>query len=235
MSLNRQGSRSHLAVAITLVAIIPLLCFVFIAFNQQWADRDAPLWPPLIVTAIAFFLAVLGFLMLRRYPRNIVRLRNYLEQIAAGDFPDQIRLEDPEDDLNAIEQTMNMVVRQLRGRVQALEVELDRVRRLQNTIEAQARALVDAERHRIMIESLGAACHHIGQPATVLRIHLNMLKKHAASAPDADGFERCEKAVDDIADILDKLRGVSEYRTVPYQTFRVGGSQPDDRILDIES
>ena len=40
----------------------------------------------------------------------------------------------------------------------------------------------------------------------------------------------------EIAEILDKLRSVTDYRTVPYQTYREGSmaEASDARILDID-
>ncbi len=39
---------------------------------------------------------------------------------------------------------------------------------MKRTIEAQREEILAAERQRVMIQSLGAACHHLGQPATVV-------------------------------------------------------------------
>jgi len=41
---------------------------------------------------------------------------------------------------------------------------------MRQTVERQRAALLIAERHRGMIESLGAACHHLGQPMTVVTL-----------------------------------------------------------------
>ncbi|MDE0840481.1 MAG: PAS domain-containing protein [Kiritimatiellae bacterium] len=91
-----------------------------------------------------------------------------------------------------------------------------------------------SERRRVMIESLGAACHHVGQPATILLGNLQFLKEKLASA-DADTaqiVDRCVDAMEEIGSILKRLNRVNEYKTRQY----LEGSDDDDsasRILDI--
>jgi phosphoglycerate-specific signal transduction histidine kinase len=195
-------------------------------------------WLPPLVAVVAVVLATLGYTVLRRYPRNIVKLRGYLEQIAGGELPAKVLLTDPEDDIAAIERYLNTVIDQLRAKVRSLEEQLHASRRMQQTIETQAAELVQAERQRVMIESLGAACHHIGQPATVLRVYLGVLRKENLSGEAEEKLERCEAAIDAIATVLEKLRQVGTYRTVPYATRPVDddeeGEPRTDTILDID-
>jgi len=75
--------------------------------------------------------------------------------------------------------------------------------------------------------------HHIGQPATVLRAHLDMLRRDAQAGPDLDKLNECIQAAESLAGILGKFRQVSAYRTVPYVTYP-GTAVEDDEIIDIE-
>lgn len=92
---------------------------------------------------------------------------------------------------------------------------IDRVN-LRRSIERQREQLLDAERQRVMIESLGAACHHLGQPATVIATYLHMMRQRESDAERLDMIDNCIEATRALSDILDRLRGVSEYRTEPY-------------------
>ncbi len=80
------------------------------------------------------------------------------------------------------------------------------------------RAMRDAERHRVMLESLGAACHHLGQPATVLTANLGLIRGRLdcddtlVSGLVDSSLGACEK----LADILHKMNAVAEYRTTEY-------------------
>jgi hypothetical protein len=98
---------------------------------------------------------------------------------------------------------------------------------MQQEIEKQRRALLDAERQRVMMESVGAACHHFAQPLTAMLNYLQMLAKGEGidESPKSLMFEQCLKAAEDMKVILNKFQEVSEYRTRPYLA--------DTKILDI--
>jgi DNA-binding NtrC family response regulator len=106
--------------------------------------------------------------------------------------------------------------------------------RMQRTIEVQQKELLDAERQRVMIESLAAACHHLGQPATVITAYLAIFKRTVHAPETALMLDECMRAADSMAEILEKLQNVSEYRTIPYLPTSVGeDSQWKTNILAI--
>ncbi len=105
---------------------------------------------------------------------------------------------------------------------------------MHRTIEKQREDLIQAERQRVMIESLGAACHHMGQPATVISTYLQLMKRVEQSPEMIDMIEQCTEAAEAIHTILQRLRSVSQYRTVPYISRQEGEiSRIDERILDV--
>ncbi|MDF7808018.1 response regulator [Pontiellaceae bacterium B12219] len=87
---------------------------------------------------------------------------------------------------------------------------------LRRTIESQREELLDAERQRVMIESLGTACHHIGQPATVINAYLQMMEQQEADDETKEMIAACMEASEAMAEILQKLQLVSQYRETPY-------------------
>ncbi|HBA85016.1 MAG TPA: hypothetical protein DCZ95_13055 [Verrucomicrobia bacterium] len=89
-------------------------------------------------------------------------------------------------------------------------------RALMQTIEKQQAELLDAERQRVMIESLGAACHHLGQPATVIRLYLELIQREELSPHLKEMVLQCVQAADRVADILQRLQELNGYRPVPY-------------------
>jgi DNA-binding NarL/FixJ family response regulator len=105
---------------------------------------------------------------------------------------------------------------------------------MRKTIEAQQRELLAAERQRVMIESLGAACHHLGQPATVLTGYLEVIKRKPQPPDTAAMLDECVKAAYAIGDILVRLQTIGEYRTEPYLPAVAGQTARDgDCILTI--
>jgi two-component system sensor histidine kinase/response regulator len=98
---------------------------------------------------------------------------------------------------------------------------------MQREIEEQRKALLDAERQRVMMESVGAACHHFAQPLTTMLNYLQMLAKGEGieESQKSPMFEQCLKAAENMKVILNKFQEVREYRTRPYLA--------ETQILDI--
>ncbi|MFC1496920.1 PAS domain S-box protein [Verrucomicrobiota bacterium] len=94
----------------------------------------------------------------------------------------------------------------------------------------------ETERQRVMLESLGAACHHLGQPATVLLANIGIIQKKIGGDGDAMMKELVDssiQAAEALGDILHKLNAVNEYKTTEYLKRPEGSDAADSRILDI--
>ncbi|NCC51702.1 MAG: PAS domain S-box protein [Spartobacteria bacterium] len=98
---------------------------------------------------------------------------------------------------------------------------------------AQA-AMRQTEQHKVMLASLGAACHHLGQPATVLLTNLEMLQRKIQEDDAGELVTASVNAAELIAEILHKLNMVDEYRTCQYLDDRNDPDSPTNRILAIE-
>jgi len=96
----------------------------------------------------------------------------------------------------------------------------------------------ESERQRVMLESLGAVTHHMGQPATVLLGNLELLASHqeGLKGDDADLLESSFEAAESLSRILHRIMKVSEYKTTKYleETGKAdAGGAPESRILEI--
>lgn len=102
------------------------------------------------------------------------------------------------------------------------------VTHLRRQVENQQKALIDAERQRVMLESVGAACHHFSQPLTALFGSLQLLlrKDKLDEAETRLMLQQCLGAAEKMKDLLHKFQRIREYRTIPYLL--------DRNILDIE-
>ncbi len=95
-------------------------------------------------------------------------------------------------------------------------------------------ALLIAEQHRVMIESLGSACHHLGQPMAVITMCLEMMKRKEWDSKVQALMDLCDGAVEAVNDILGRLQNVSAYRTEAYLSGPEGETTRwDKRILKI--
>jgi ActR/RegA family two-component response regulator len=103
---------------------------------------------------------------------------------------------------------------------------------LHRRLKEQGEKLLEAERQRVMIESLGAACHHLGQPTTVILGYLGLLRRYVETADGRAVVEECCKAANTLADIIRQLQRFSCYRTEPYLTEEPpAGDTPGRNII----
>lgn len=96
-------------------------------------------------------------------------------------------------------------------------------------------AIREAQTREAMLASLAAACHHLGQPATVLLTSIGMLKDQIDLA-DQDSvmlLDSAHEAANRLADVLNKLAKTNEYRTTDY-LLSTEARGPFNKILDIE-
>lgn len=101
---------------------------------------------------------------------------------------------------------------------------------LRQTIDRQRDELLDAERQRVMISSLGTACHHIGQPATVISAYLQMMQLQETDHEMKEMIATCLEASDAMAKILQQLQLVSQYRETSYLP---GSAHHGDSIIEL--
>ncbi|MDP6525191.1 MAG: PAS domain S-box protein [Kiritimatiellia bacterium] len=99
-------------------------------------------------------------------------------------------------------------------------------------------ALRETERHDVMLESLGAACHHLGQPATVLMGNLELMQNRMAVSGENRSMEQLVQssleAMERLKEVLDRLNSVHEYKTTTYTEQPIGRDDiGESRILDI--
>jgi PAS domain S-box-containing protein len=93
-----------------------------------------------------------------------------------------------------------------------------------------------AERQRVMVESLGTACHHLGQPATVLLASLELMSRMRAVDPGKSDelLSSSIEAAEAMRKMLHDLNQMAEYRTTSYIEGRDEFGYSNVRILDFK-
>ena len=92
-----------------------------------------------------------------------------------------------------------------------------------------------ADRQRVMVESIGAACHHLGQPATILLSSLELMgrmgqnDKMIAEELLATSID----AAENIRKMLHNLNDIAEYKTTAYIDASHANGLAASRILDV--
>ncbi len=219
-SIASQGARLHFEISIVLISIIPVLTLAYILFSSGQTLKSIS-WLHSALIAMLLPIIILGYIMLSYYPKAVVKLREYVTQVAKGEFPDQVDLSDVSDDLIAIEKYFNMVLVDMKARI--------------TLVEKQSVQLIAAERERVMLESVGAACHHIGQPATVLMTSLDALKTGEDDPDRMILIESSIEAINELGEVLKKLQSVAMYKTETYIKASDVNTpkQSDENILKI--
>lgn len=97
-------------------------------------------------------------------------------------------------------------------------------------IKRSVALLMEAERDRVMLETLGRACEQIAQPMTAITVLLEMLVRHPLPEPDALRAELSQvlDVTKEAAGIIHRLRAVATSKSVPYprRVEMIRGSEP---------
>ncbi len=173
LSLISKGARAQFAIGVALISVIPLLAFWYLSQLLQSAQAWRGI-QPMIILLITCATGITGFLILHKYPLNIVRLRGYLENMIKGRLPDQVKLLAGEDDLRAVEHCLNLILNQLQERLEILQTE-------KQTLQNQLFQLQKMESMGVM--AAGVA-HDFSNLLTGMSGHLQLLAMES-QAPNA--------------------------------------------------
>ncbi len=128
LSLSTRGARHQIGISIALITIIPLLALIYALFFLG-GQRESGLLVYIVLSGSAVSI-LLGYAVLCRYPLNVSRLRRRLENIVQGRFDEDVGLLKGMADVPAIEHALQMLVEQLRRRVERVESEIGRAESL---------------------------------------------------------------------------------------------------------
>jgi DNA-binding response OmpR family regulator len=82
---------------------------------------------------------------------------------------------------------------------------------------------IESERLKVMLESVGAASHHLSQPLTAMILNLEMMLEDQVF--DTESIKECLQLSQWMQKIINKFQQIEEYRTQPYYL--------ESNILDI--
>lgn len=85
-------------------------------------------------------------------------------------------------------------------------------------LRQQTERLIFAEQQRVMIETLGTACHHLGQPFTAIALYLDVINRAETRPDHKESIQAAIQATEEVRKVFQKLRELQEYRTEPYIT-----------------
>jgi signal transduction histidine kinase len=185
------------------------------------ALRDQPVGIRTLAVMLPSIVALIGVgvMLLLRHTLEMTRLRQQLEALARGRMPEGRPGGDSEDFV-AVTRNLSAVIKQTDARIRG--------------IESSSRSQLRAEQQRVMMETVGAACHHLGQPLTVMAAYLDLMGKRETDPEVGRMIAECQAAAVEASAILRRLHAVTQYRTEPYLPAKDSGEgRPDARILKI--
>lgn len=222
LSLSRRGAWGQVAVAGLLITVLPGLTLLWLGNIHI---RGVTLHPSTFWAAGGgiFVVVALGYALLVKYPVSIVRLRHYLQILAGGGIPELVNIAKDEDDLAAVQGYLEKIIQMAEDRIHMLKKQHD--------LE------LETERQRVMVESIGTMCHHLGQPASTLSMGLYRLKNNPEPVEVPKILTECEESFNSMSEILEKLRAISHYCSeaylakTPEETDSSTAPSPDSRII----
>jgi two-component system, cell cycle sensor histidine kinase and response regulator CckA len=135
LSLVSHGTRYQFSIGIALVSVLPLLTLFCMEHLDLFPEAMEPQYCRPLALGFGLAIALSGYVILRKYPLNIQRLRRYSEAIVKGELPEHIALLDTESDIKVIEDSMNAIIKELKGREAGLKLEKEEL--LKQLYEAQ--------------------------------------------------------------------------------------------------
>jgi signal transduction histidine kinase len=163
-SLSSSGTHRQFAVALVLVSVIPLLTLWRVNSSHSYPTGNA--WTDMATIILSLWVAVLGFILISKYPANITRLRTYLANMAEGEFPEAVSLIQTENDIQSIELSLNVILGRLKERITLVEGEKDEIER----------QLYQAQKLATLGNLAAGIAHEINAPAQFVANNLFFLE-----------------------------------------------------------
>ena len=193
--LISRGARVQFAIGVALISIIPLLVFWYFNVAGEYGEPIGG-FQNLLVLMMLTAAGVGGYTILQKYPLNIVRLRGYLERVIGGELPEQVGLLKAEDDVAAIEHCLNLIIAQLKERLDLLQQE-------KKSLQQQ---LYQAQKMESMGLMAAGAAHDFNNMLTSIMGSISLLSDHLPRKPDALSLvQDMELAVQRAADLTNQM------------------------------
>jgi signal transduction histidine kinase len=101
-------------------------------------------------------------------------------------------------------------------------------------IERNLNLVIDQLKQRVMTETLAAACHHLGQPATVITGYLELLRRDETQPDRRKMLDECLAAAADLDRVIKRMQALTHYKSVAYLSGIGDAAWSHDRLLDTE-
>ncbi|MDF7807534.1 hypothetical protein P4E94_08810 [Pontiellaceae bacterium B12219] len=213
VTLNSLNAVRQSEVAIVLLAVIPGLVLFYAGRHGERLDAASPLIVPIIVLS-AILCGYAGYRVLRKYPENIMALRDYISDLARGKLPESVILSETteSDDLKYIEKSFNALVVEMQKEIARAKIQFEQEYKLRETIERQQEQLVQVAHQQTMVDSIAVIYKRLDKPTEELHRQLHKLDDAMPGLPQV---ECCLAKALSISNTLRMIRSAREFKNDP--------------------
>jgi hypothetical protein len=171
--------------------VIPSLTSFF--SGRYMADEAPSLQYASLLGLLALALIYFGYMILKKYPDNIIEIRKIVTEITAGYLPSHITLQraHESDDLRYIEHCLNTMI---------------------NEMSKQHQQQIEEEHHQTIVKSVGILVDKISRPLSVIRKSLGHLNIIAPMEEERADITRCQNELEHIHKEIQRLINSKELK-----------------------
>ena len=196
--------------AVVLLAIIPGLVSFYAGRYGDSLDSSSPFIVPVIMLC-ALLCGYAGYRVLRKYPENIMALREYISDLARGKLPDSVILSESSesDDLKYIEKSFNALILEMQKEIVRAKIQFGQDHKLRETIENQQVQLLQVKHQQTMVNSISVICKRLDKPTEDLHRQLHQLEIAMPGHPEIEG---CLEKAHTISNTLEMIQSAKELK-----------------------
>jgi septal ring factor EnvC (AmiA/AmiB activator) len=193
-----------------LLAIIPGLVLFYTGRYGERLDSISSFIVPIVLSS-ALLCGYAGYRVLRKYPENIMALRDYISELARGRLPESVILSETteSDDLKYIEKSFNALVLEMQKEITRSKNQFEQEHKLRETIERQQEQLVQVAHQQTMVDSIAVIYKRLDKPTEELHRQLHRL---GDALPGHEQVECCLEKALTISNTLMKIRSAREFQ-----------------------
>lgn len=215
-NITHQNALRQSIIAIALLSALPITTLAYSSAMLWFQPVQISRQILLVVYASTALQISAGLLIILKYPKNIVKLRGYIEEMASGSLPDDINLLDTRssDELRFIERGLSMIVNGMRQQLETSQQREQKEKVLRMAIEQQQLFIVKEAHRRAMIQSIATACSHLPPPLTLMDLRLYLIKLiDRMPREEREHIAKCEQILYELMNIMEKIQRIEEPQT----------------------
>ncbi len=193
------------------MAVVPTLAFFYIGILHS-SGRSLPFAAELLASGCTVVLALCGYRIMCKYPKNILRIREQIQKSASGVLPEKFVLEQSvnSDDLAVIENNFNAMIDEMNHRLEALRARLEPESRLREDMKHRDEEILHLRKYPLLIQRLFPAWRRLIDLSLSLRTHVFGLGRYVGSIEEMKKLKSILNEVEEISEELQRMKEIGD-------------------------